>query len=228
MIAFRQRLQRWTLFLAKPLRVHGNHIIGVIQICYSKCKVHVMFSCRDFSTAICVSLQMGWSSADSRWANSFHPGTHESLGHEAFHHLVQAGHRRQGWDVDAWPVNIYQYSLAHPPISSLDCSTVKGDSMVVKAEWANRLLRSWWEKCKTRVKTRIRVCGSSIYYSYYSLTILDIDRSTASYCESMKLISCNLCASKEHWFCHSASSLQRFWCRSAAPKAGRCDLRLGD
>lgn len=50
-------------------------------------------------------------------------------------------------------------------------------------------------KCKTRVKTRIRVRGSSIYYS---LTILDIDRSTASYCESMKLISCNLCASKEH------------------------------
>lgn len=118
----------------------------------------------------------------------------------------------------------------HSPILSIlpwlqHYSTVKGDSMVVKAELANRLLRSWWEKCKTRVKTRIRVRGSSIYYS---LTILDIDRSTASYCESMKLISCNLCASKEHWFCHSASSLQRFWCRSAAPKAGRCDLRLGD
>ena len=64
-----------------------------------------MFSCRDFSTTsakytsesmpattgteycflVCVSLQMGLSSAD--WADSFHPGTHESLRHKAFHHL---------------------------------------------------------------------------------------------------------------------------------------------
>ena len=57
----------------------------------------------------------------------------------------------------------YQFSSIFTRPSSLDCSTVKGDSMVVKAEWANQLLGSWSEKCKTRVKTRIRVRGSSIY-----------------------------------------------------------------